>query len=275
MASTLYIIPTPIGNIEDITLRAISTLKSVSCIACEDTRVTQKLLNKYGIDARLLDCHKFNEKQRSAEIIKILSSGEDVALVSDAGTPLISDPGSVLLKEIHASSFKTVSLPGACAVTTFLSAIERDTEEFAFSGFIPRTEAKQEEFFQKFKYINTVFYESPNRLLQTLENIKNYFGEDKKIAIGRELTKVFEEIKTGTVKEIIDYYQNNTLKGEIVGLIFAQECEDTSSDELTEKAEYLKKQNFSAKDTVKILTGLYSAPKNKVYELVQNIYNGR
>lgn len=275
MASTLFIIPTPIGNIEDITLRALSTLKSVSCIACEDTRVTKKLLNKYGISSKLLDCHKFNEKQRSAEIIKRLSGGEDVALVSDAGTPLISDPGSVLLKEIHSSGFKTVSLPGACAVTTFLSAIERDTEEFAFSGFIPRTEAQQTEFFKKFRNINTVFYESPNRLLQTLENIKNFFGEDKKIAIGRELTKVFEEIKIGTVSEILDYYRENTLKGEIVGLIFAQENKETDDDELTEKAKYLKEQNFSAKDSVKILTGLYNAPKNKVYELVQSVYNGK
>ena len=275
MASTLYIIPTPIGNIEDITLRALSTLKSVSLIACEDTRVTQKLLNKYKIDSRLIDCHKFNEKQRSAEIIRALESGEDVALVSDAGTPLISDPGSVLLKELRALSFKVVALPGACAVTTFLSAIERETEEFAFFGFLPRTKNQQYEVFKKYRYINTVFYDSPNRLLETLENIRNFFVEDKKIAIGRELTKVYEEIKIGAVSEIIDYYKNNTLKGEIVGMIFAQGYTQTDENELNEKINLLKAQNFSAKDCVKIITGLFNEPKNRIYELVQRVYNGR
>ncbi len=274
MASTLFIVPTPIGNIEDISLRAISVLKSVSCIACEDTRVTLKLLSKYGISACLLDCHKFNEKQRSFEIIKLLENGEDVALVSDAGTPLISDPGSVLLKEIHAKGFKTVSLPGACAVTTFLSAIERETEEFAFVGFLPKTVSQQTELFNRFKHINTVFYDSPNRLMQTLENIRSVFGEDCRISIGRELTKLYEEIKTGTVSEIIDYYSKNTLKGEVVGLIFAQKTQDVSTDELTEKIKVLQKQGFSAKDSVKIITCLFNTNKNQVYELVQKVYNG-
>jgi len=275
MSSTLFIVPTPIGNIEDITIRALSTLKSVSCIACEDTRVSQKLLSKYSIGVRLLDCHKFNEKQRSSEIIKLLENGEDVALISDAGTPLISDPGSVLLREVHERGFKTVSLPGACAVTTFLSAIERETEEFAFVGFLPRTEPKQAELFDKFKNINTVFYEAPTRLMKTLENIKNTLGNDCKIAVGRELTKVYEEIKTGTVSEIIDYYSSNTLKGEIVGMIFAVNSPDINEDEVINDIKKLKNDGFSAKDCVKILTSLFELPKNRVYELTQQVYNGR
>ena len=274
MASTLFIVPTPIGNIEDISLRALSVLKSVSCIACEDTRVTQKLLSKYSIGVRLLDCHKFNEKQRSSEIIKLLEKGEDVALVSDAGTPLISDPGSVLLKEIHFKGFKTVALPGACAVTTFLSAIERESEEFAFVGFLPRSVPQQNELFKRFRHINTVFYESPNRLMQTLNNIKIFFGDDCIISIGRELTKIYEEIISGTVIEVIDYYSKNTLKGEIVGLIFAQKTDDYSESELKEKIKVLKEQGFSAKDSVKIITGLFEVNKNKVYELSQEVYRG-
>ena len=275
MASTLFIVPTPIGNIEDITLRALATLKSVSCIACEDTRVSQKLLSKYSIGVRLLDCHKFNEKQRSSEIIKLLENGEDVALISDAGTPLISDPGSVLLREIHERGFKTVSLPGACAVTTFLSSIERETEEFAFVGFLPRTEPKQAELFEKFKNINTVFYEAPTRLMKTLENIKNTLGDDCRVAIGRELTKVYEEIKSGSVNEIIDYYSSNTLKGEIVGLIFAQKSVDINDEEVINNIKKLHSEGYSAKDCVKILTLLFDLPKNKIYELTQKIYNGR
>lgn len=271
MTSTLYIVPTPIGNLEDITLRALKVLKEVECIACEDTRVTQKLLNKFEIHTRLLDCHKFNEKQRSFEIIKLLEKGFDVALVSDAGTPLISDPGSCLLKILKEQNFRIVALPGACAVTTFLSSLPRENEVFAFCGFLPKTEQKQIELFNHFKNVNLVFYDSPTRLLKTLEVIKTTFGDNKKIAIGRELTKMFEEIKTETVSDMLDYYSSHTLKGEIVGMIFAQENVNFDDDTLSDKINYLIKQGFSAKDIVKILTGLFEQNKNKIYELVQTV----
>ena len=144
-----YIVATPIGNISDISLRAIEVLKSVDFIACEDTRVTRNLCEKYGFSAKLFDCHKFNEKERSEKIISLINDGQKVALVSDAGTPMISDPGSVLIKELRKADIKITSIPGACAVTTFLSLIPRDNEEYAFVGFLPRVKKQQEELLNK------------------------------------------------------------------------------------------------------------------------------
>ena len=226
MDCQFYIVATPIGNISDISLRAIEVLKKVNYIACEDTRVTRVLCEKYGFSAKLFDCHKFNEKERSEKIISLINEGNSIALVSDAGTPGISDPGSVLIKELKENNIKITSIPGACAVTTFLSMIPRTTEKYAFIGFIPRVKKQQIDILNKYKYTNCVFYESPNRLIETLENISEEFGYSTKIAVGRELTKLFEEVKIGTVTEIIDYYKNNPLKGEIVAMVFAKEASD-------------------------------------------------
>ena len=264
MSAKFFIVATPIGNLSDITLRAIDVLKSVDFIACEDTRVTKILAEKYGFNARLFDCHKFNEKERSEKIISLIDEGKSVALVSDAGTPGLSDPGSVLIKSLREKNIEITSLPGACAVTTFLSQLPRDNEEYAFIGFIPRNKKQQEEILAKYKYTNCVFYESPNRLLETLENI----SKTRKIAVGRELTKMFEEIKIGSVQDVIDYYQSNTLKGEIVVMVYAQEQTDVSEDELKEKIEILKNEGFSQKDISKIISKLYGVNKNKIYKLV-------
>lgn len=264
MSVQFYIVATPIGNLSDITFRAVEVLKQVDYIACEDTRVTRILADKYGFGAKLFDCHKFNEKERSEKIISLIDDGKIVALVSDAGTPGISDPGSVLIKELRERNIKITSLPGACAVTTFLSQLPRDNEEYAFIGFIPRNKKQQEEILSKFKYTNCVFYESPNRLLETLENIE----PERKIAVGRELTKMFEEVKIGSVKEIIEYYKNNTLKGEIVVMLYAQEQDTANDEELRTKINILKEDGFSPKDISKIISKLYGENKNKVYKLV-------
>ena len=271
MSGQFYLVATPIGNLKDITLRAVEVLKSVDYIACEDTRVTKILADKYGFSAKLFDCHKFNEKERSEKIISLLEAGSDIALVSDAGTPGISDPGSVLIKELYKHNIKITSLPGACAVSTFLSLVPRDNEEFAFIGFIPRTLKQQTEILNKYRYTNCVFYDSPNRLMDTLENIKDLFGENKNIAVGRELTKVFEEIKTGTVQEIIDYYKNNTLKGEIVAVVFADNSDSINDTELSLQIKKLKEQGFSQKDISKILSTLYDINKNKIYKMAMDI----
>lgn len=263
-----YIVATPIGNMSDITLRAIDILKKVDFIACEDTRVTRVLCEKYGFGAKLFDCHKFNEKERSEKIILLINEGKSVALVSDAGTPGISDPGSVLIKELIENDIKITSIPGACAVTTFLSQIPRNNEEYAFVGFIPRVKKQQIDILSKYKYTNCLFYESPNRLIETLENILDAFGESTKIAVGRELTKLFEEIKIGTIKEIIEYYKNNTLKGEIVVMVFAKETSEVSEEELKEKILLLKEEGFSDKDISIIISKLYNENKNKIKKLV-------
>ena len=268
MDCQFYIVATPIGNISDISLRAIEVLKKVNYIACEDTRVTRVLCEKYGFSAKLFDCHKFNEKERSEKIISLINEGNSIALVSDAGTPAISDPGSVLIKELLENNIKITSIPGACAVTTFLSQIPRSTEEYAFIGFIPRIKKQQIEILNKYKYSNCVFYESPNRLIETLENISEEYGSKTKIAVGRELTKVFEEIKIGTIEEIIEYYKNNTLKGEIVAMVFAKEISDVSEDTLKDKINLLKEEGYSTKDISLIISKLYGENKNKIKKLV-------
>ena len=267
MSSCLYIIATPIGNLGDITLRAIEILKKVDYIACEDTRVTKVLADKYEIKAKLFDCHKFNEKERSEKIISLLKDSKEIALVSDAGTPLISDPGSVLLEELYKNNIKVTSIPGACAVTTFLSLIPRDTEEYAFIGFMPRQKNNQIEILNKHRYTNLVFYESPNRLMDTLENISSLLGSNTKVAIGRELTKVFEEIKIGNIDNIIEYYNNNPLKGEIVAMVFKKEGLCISDEEIKDKINILKKEGYSPKDISKILSKLYGENKNRIYKL--------
>ncbi len=270
MQIQFYIVATPIGNLGDISYRAVDVLKQVDYIACEDTRVTRILAEKYGFKAKLFDCHKFNEKERSEKIISLIDEGSSVALVSDAGTPGISDPGSVLIKELYKRNIKITSVPGACAVATFLSLIPRDTEEFAFIGFIPRTKKQQSDILNKYRHTNCVFYDSPNRLMETLKNIKEIFGNDTKIAVARELTKVFEEVKMDSVEKIIDYYENNPLKGEIVAMIFADNKNCTRDSELIQKINILKEQGFSQKDISKILSSLYGENKNKIYKLAMN-----
>ena len=270
MHGSFYICATPIGNMGDITLRAIEVLKQADYIACEDTRITKILLEKYGISAHLIDCHKFNEKERSGKIISLLKDGKNVVLVSDAGTPLISDPGGVLIEELLKNNIKITSLPGACAVTTFLSMLPRNTEEYAFIGFIPRNLNQQTEILNKYKHTNCVFYESPQRLIKTLENISSEFGSETKISVGRELTKMFEEIKTGFISDIINYYNTNTLKGEIVVMIYKQEEKVSDEAELKQKIVILKKAGFSTKDISKIISLLYGENKNKIYKLTED-----
>ena len=266
-----YVVATPIGNLKDITLRALEVLKSVDFIACEDTRVTRKLLDKYEIKSNLFDYQKFNEKECSKKILDILNSGKSVALVSDAGTPGISDPGRVLFDVLRNNDVKINILPGACAVSAFLSGVSRENEYFAFAGFLPKGEKPQTEIFQKYKDTNFIFYESPNRLLATLKNIIDKRGESVKVAVGRELTKIFEEIKIGTAKEVFDYYSSNVLKGEIVAMVFADCALDVSEVELTEKIKKLKEEKYSDKDISKILSCLLGENKNKIYKLSLNL----
>lgn len=262
-----YIVPTPIGNLKDITLRAIEVLKSVDVIACEDTRITQKLLNHFEIKTKTIAYHKFNEKAGVNIILKLLQEGKKVALVSDAGTPLISDPGAILIEELRKNNIEYTALPGACAITTFLSQVPKGGEEFAFVGFLPKSEGQIFALLRKFAHTNMVFYESPNRLLKTLEGVNN-FNPKVRVAIGRELTKVFEEIVVDNVQNVIEYFKNNTLKGEIVAMVYKQEVKEFSQTELLEKINLLKKKNFSTKDISTILAELYGLNKNDIYKLI-------
>lgn len=257
-----YIVPTPIGNIADITLRGIEILKTVDIIACEDTRTTQKLLNHYNIKTKCVSYHKYNERERVDFFLSELKAGKKIALVSDAGTPMICDPGGIILPELVKNGYAVTSLPGACAVTTFLSQIPRSCEEFAFIGFIPRTESRIKEIIQKHSYINTVFYDSPERILKTLEIIKSIRG-DIQMAIGRELSKLFEEVLIDNISNIIDHF-NSGIKGEIVCMIYADK--DYSDTDLEFKVKTLKSKGFKDKEISAIISALYNVNKNDVYK---------
>lgn len=259
-----YIIPTPIGNIKDITLRALEIMKEVDIIACEDSRVTQKLLNHYDIKTKTLSYHKYNERERVSMMLELLNSGKKIALVSDAGTPLICDPGSILLEELRKNNISTTSLTGSCAVSTFLSQVPRDTEEYTFVGFLPKSEKQIQELYNKHKYCNMVFYDSPNRLVKTLELIKEIAPEIK-VAVGRELTKMFEEIVIDKIDNVINHFKDE-VKGEIVAMTFAQTQAEVS--EIKDKVEILKAKGFKSKEIAEILSSLYNFNKNDIKQLL-------
>lgn len=258
-----YIVPTPIGNIADITLRAIEILKAVDFIACEDTRTTQKLLNHYDIKTKCVSYHKYNERERVNFFLDELKNGKKIALVSDAGTPMICDPGSVILSELIKNGFSVTSIPGACAVTTFLSQISRENEEFKFIGFIPRSEEQIKTITEKNFDTNLVFYDSPERIVKTLNIILKTRG-NVTVSLGRELSKLFEEVITDNVSNIIEHFKEG-IKGEIVCMIHADNAKDDKALEMMVKK--LKNKGFKDKEISIILSTLYNRNKNDVYRM--------
>ena len=219
----LYIIATPIGNLEDITFRAIKTLEKVDLILCEDTRVTKKLLEKYKIKKPLLSYHEHSKLSRIEKIIEELKRNKDIALVTDAGTPGISDPGNRLIEEIIKETGDRVEIspiPGASAVISALSISGFPTDKFIFLGFPPHKKGRETYFKNLVKEERTVvFYESPHRILKSLDQLEKYIEKDKKIVICRELTKMFETIYRGNLKEVRESLKNDKIKGEFVVVI--------------------------------------------------------
>jgi 16S rRNA (cytidine1402-2'-O)-methyltransferase len=210
-----YVVATPIGNLGDITLRAIETLKSADLILCEDTRETKKLLDKYNISKPTMSYHAQSKLAKIDKIFELLEEGKNIALVSDAGTPGISDPGALLvskIKEKFSDSVQIIPIPGATALITALSASGLPTHKFTFLGFLPHKKGRETLFKEIAGTKRTmIFYESPHRILKTLESLVK-FCPDKKVCIARELTKIFEEFKTGTPVEVLEYFQNNKEK---------------------------------------------------------------
>lgn len=257
-----YIVPTPIGNIEDITFRAVDVLKMVDIIACEDTRNTQKILNHYNITTKCISYHKFNEKERIDFFLNELKNGKKVALVSDAGTPLICDPGSLIIPELLKNNFSVTSLPGACAVTTFLSRIPRKDEHFYFIGFIPRTENQIKQVVTDNISKNIVFYDSPERIIKTLKII-SACRPNAKISLAREISKLFEEFVTDNVENVIDYYKSG-VKGEIVCMVYAEA--DSKQVEIINQIKKLKDKGFKDKEISIILSTLFDYNKNDIYK---------
>ena len=261
--NALYVVATPIGNLDDITLRALDVLKNVDVIAAEDTRNTSVLLEKYSISTKLISYHKYSENSRLELFLGYLNEGKSIALVSDAGTPLISDPGAVLVEAVKNEGYKVIPIVGACAILALLSSIPRIDEDFKFIGFLPRVKNQIKEIISKNKNENLVFYESPNRLIETLEIIKEDYP-NKKIAIGRELTKKFEEIKVLSVIDMIEYYKNNILKGELALMLYKDD--EKNEMDVSDKIKKLKKLNLKDKEISSILAVLYDLNKNQIYK---------
>ena len=215
--SKLYIIPTPIGNLEDITLRAIRLLKEVDLVLAEDTRITKKLFVNYNIDTTLASFHMHNEHKVLAKFIDRLKAGETFALVSDAGTPGISDPGFLLARECVSNNIEIECLPGATAFVPALVNSGLPSEKFIFEGFLPAKKRRQTRLkLLSEAEITMIFYESPHRIVKTLSQFVEYFGEDRKVSVSREISKIFEETKRGKVKEVLTYFEEKKPKGEFV-----------------------------------------------------------
>ncbi|WP_256012866.1 16S rRNA (cytidine(1402)-2'-O)-methyltransferase [Desertivirga xinjiangensis] len=217
MSGKLFLVPTPIGNLEDITFRAVRILKEADVILAEDTRTSAPLLKHFGIDKKVFAHHQHNEHKASSEIVRFLKEGKKIALISDAGTPAISDPGFFLVREALKNGLEIECLPGATAFVPALVNSGLPSDRFTFEGFLPVKKGRQTRLRELSEEERTmIFYESPHRLLKTLEEFINVFGEDRHISVSRELTKVFEETVRGTITDVKQHFETNVLKGEFV-----------------------------------------------------------
>ena len=216
----LYIVPTPIGNLQDMTFRAVEVLKSVDLILAEDTRTSGKLLKHFEIGTHMQSHHMHNEHKTIETLIKRMQAGETFALISDAGTPAISDPGFLLTRECIANNIPVECLPGATAFVPALVNSGLPNDKFVFEGFLPVKKGRQTRFKILAEETRTmIFYESPHKLVKTLGHFCEYFGEDRQVSVSRELTKLYEENIRGTAKEVLAHYQNKPPKGEIVVVV--------------------------------------------------------
>ena len=224
MLGTLYVIGTPIGNLGDISYRAIEVLKSVDYVFCEDTRVTRRLLSEYGIDKKLISYNSFSGFSKVRKAIEFLERGSNIALVSDAGTPTISDPGVKFVRDVreNLNGARIDAVPGPSALAAALSISGAPSSSFVFLGFLPTKHGRNKIFDEIIEEKRTVvMYESPHRLMKTLTKLKEILNNDREVIVARELTKIYEEVKSGTAEEVLEYYETNKdkVKGEIVIII--------------------------------------------------------
>lgn len=276
----LYLVPTPIGNLKDITLRALEVLENADVIAAEDTRQTIKLLNHFNLKKTLISYHMHNEQGKSNEILDRLRLGENIALVSDAGMPGISDPGSVIVKKCIEEGLEFEVLPGATAFATALIYSGLDSSAFTFRGFIPRDTKSRKVVVEELKKQKEtlIFYEAPHRLLSTLTFLKENFG-DRSLSACRELTKLHEEIVRGKISEVIEYFNKNNPRGEFVLVmegLTEEEIEKekrASFEELSIEEHIIKyiEEGMSKKDAIKAVAKDRKVPKNEIYKYSTNI----
>ncbi|HLB42580.1 MAG TPA: 16S rRNA (cytidine(1402)-2'-O)-methyltransferase [Gammaproteobacteria bacterium] len=272
---TLYVVATPIGNLQDITLRALEVLKQVDRIAAEDTRHTNRLLSHFSIQKPILALHDFNERKQIKTVVGYLQQGESVALVSDAGTPLISDPGFSLLREVMACGIKVVPIPGACAAIAALSVGGLPTDKFVFEGFLP---AKQKARRQRLQQLQTetrtmVFYEAPHRFIPALQAMVEIFGGDRIASVARELTKIYESISTRRLQLLLSYFQahQQEQRGEIVILVAGTDQVSSQFEAMSSKQvlEILLLE-LPLKQAVKLTSKMTGERKNALYKMALN-----
>jgi 16S rRNA (cytidine1402-2'-O)-methyltransferase len=277
MAGVLYVVATPIGNLEDISLRALRILKEVDLIAAEDTRHTRILLDHYEIRTPLVSYHEHNEKTQAPRLAERLAHGEDVALVSDAGTPAISDPGYRLVVEALRIGIRVTPIPGASALASALSASGLPTDRFVFEGFLPSKKSERESRLEALRgeRRTVVFYEAPHRLKDTLTAMQRILA-DREIVVGRELSKIHEEFLRGTIDEVIAQLAEREVKGEITIIVHgAPDAEQISQDALAGEILRLIAEGRGVKQIAEQLGARYRMAKREVYQLALRVKNAR
>ena len=271
MAGMLYLVPTPIGNLGDISQRCRETLENADFIAAEDTRVSLKLLNHLGIKKSLVSYFEHNKAFKGEKIVERILAGETCALVSDAGSPAISDPGEDLVKLCHAAGIVVCAIPGPCAVITALSISGQSTGRFCFEGFLSTAKKSRREHLESLvtEQRTMIFYEAPHKLVATLQDMAAVFGEDRSISLCRELTKLHEEVVLTTLGGAIEKYTENAPKGEFVLVVAgapAQEKEIATEDDAAARVQQLMDEGLSRKDAIKQTAKELNLPKNVVYD---------
>jgi len=268
--ASLYLIPTPIGNLEDITIRALNTLKSVDVVLCEDTRDTGLLLKKYEIKKKLISCHEYNEKNIISNVLKMLSDGKNIGLVTDQGTPIISDPGYIISRDVIKAGYNVISLPGPTAFVPALTMSGIEPSPFLFYGFLNAKNSKQ---ITELKTLSgfrhtLIFYESVHRLKDTLENMLDVFG-DRRIAVCREISKLHEEICRDKISNIIPLVDN--MKGEFVIVVEGnKDSIDYSSIHVTEHVKMFIEDGMTEKEAIKLVAKERGVSKSIIYSEYHN-----
>ena len=276
MAGMLYLVPTPIGNLGDISPRCRETLEQADFIAAEDTRVSLKLLNHLGIRKSLISYHQHNQNQKGQGIVDRILAGETCALVSDAGSPAISDPGEELVKQCAQAGITVCAIPGPCALVTALSISGQSTGRFCFEGFLSTAKKSRMEHLESLrKETRTmIFYEAPHKLLSTLEDMEKVFGPQRPISLCRELTKLHEEVIRTTLSGALSLYTQQSPKGEFVLVVAGAEPEEkpqATPEEAAAQVARLMEQGLSRKDAVKQTAEALGLPKNLVYDAALNL----
>lgn len=267
MKGTLYIVSTPIGNLEDITLRALKVLKDVDVIAAEDTRHSSKLLSHYGISKPLVSYWGENEKVKSEEVLTRLRAEQSVALISDAGTPGISDPGSVLIEKAVGEGITVISVPGPSALVAAISISGLLIKEFTFIGFLPPKRTQRQKMLKdlSLEKRTLIFYEAPHRIFKTLGDMSEIFGE-RKAALVKEITKIHEEALRGSLADIVRMLHNTTIAGEYVIIVEGKKREDVSFEDAVGEVRVLMKKGRGRKEAVRLVSEQYGLSKKELYE---------